>query len=225
VTVLITNSTATLAAGPAAVTVFASADGVVDPSDLTIGTVTKGLKLKPGQSKPVKVKVQFPAPAADGDFQILASATFNGADGGLAAGASPVHVEQPRVDLAGLPGAGGGGVFSLGAKAKLSVPLVNRGNVPAKGSLNLDLLASTDGTTDPAASFVLATLPSVKAAVKPGATRNLKLKFALPPSFPAGFAATPGTAYFLLVRLSASTVGTPNQSDGRLLATVPFALG
>jgi hypothetical protein len=219
--VVVTNGGTTAAAGTANISVVASADGTVDAADQPIGAATKRLTLKPGKSKTLKIKITFPAPAADGDYQLLAAATFDGAAAGTVSAAT-LRIERPRVDLAGLAGSGGGESLALGGKAKVPLPLTNRGNVPAKGAGTVDLILSTDGTTDPAKSSTLTTLGNVKVSAKPGQTRTLTLKFAVPPTLPAPFTAG---SYQLLVRFTGvGDLATLDVSSGGILATLPVTV-
>jgi hypothetical protein len=115
-----------------------------------------------------------------------------------------------------------GGTFSqtslvFGARATLLLPVTNTGNVPAKGTVNLELLVQTgDGST-----FPLESRAGVKYSAKNGQTKNLKLQLTLPSSLPPPNG--PGS-YTLLVRLSSSSLGAPNSTDGQTLATVPFTI-
>lgn len=227
-TVTIQNFGATAAAGPVTVTVYASRDGVLGGGDdLPIGALTKSVKLAPGGSKALKAKLLVKAPPpADGDYVILAEATGASVGGaGLAVGLPParqVRIERPRVDL--VPAGAGGPAVSLvvGGKAgKASVPVRNAGNVPAKGTVTLDLFASTDGTLDPGKAFPVAAGLRAKASAKAGGTATLKLKVPALAAVPAGFA---GGAYTLVVRLASSAFNPANASDGDVLGAMPLTI-
>jgi hypothetical protein len=209
-------------AGPVTVNLFASTDNVISPDvDLAVGNVVKNVKLKPGATKALKVKVQIPAPPADGDYLLLAQASGDGAGGGVATGAGPaVRIEKPFVDLVGQ--AGPPASLAFGRPGRVTLPVLNAGNVAAKGLANVDLIVSLDGTLEPGRSFPLEMVSGVKVSAKPGAEKPLKLKVALPDAFPAPFGAG---SYFLVVELSAlDPLGALNVSNGDVLGAVPFTI-
>lgn len=206
--------------GPVTLALFASTDNTADAStDVKLAEVTKKLKIKANAAaKPLKLKVQFPAVAADGDFFLVAQATGTGVAGGQAsavAQAGTVRIERPFVDLVGTGAAPTPLTLTAGKKASLSVPLMNNGNVAAKGSVNLDLLVSIDGTE--ALATPLVTVPA-KVSINPGASKPLKVKLTVPPGTP------PGSA-FVLVRVSGvGPLADLNTSNGVLLTPIPVTL-
>jgi hypothetical protein len=221
--VVLANSNDQPFAGPVTVTLYASTDMTADPaSDTKLVEVTKTLKLKPGAAaKPLKLKLQFPAVAADGDYFLIAQASGNGVAAGKASSVAPsgaVHIERPFVDLVGTGATPTPLMLMLGRSASVSVPLMNNGNVAAKGSVNHDLQLSTDGTE--ASATPLATIPA-KVSINPGAAKTLKLKAAIPA---AGAGASAGSS-FLLVRVSgAGPLADLDASNGVLLPAIPVTL-
>jgi hypothetical protein len=207
--------------GPVTVTLFASPDNIADAStDTKLAEVTKKLKIKGNAAaKPLKLKVQFPAVAADGDFFLIAQASGTGVAGGQASAVAQsgvVHIERPVVNLVGTGAAPAPLSFTLGKKTSLSLSLMNNGNVAAKGSVNLDLLLSVDGTE--ASATPLATVPA-KVSINPGASKTVKLKTTIP--------ATGATAggFFVLVRVSGvGPLADLNASNGVLLTPIPVTL-
>lgn len=217
-TVLLSSNAADKISGNLTINVFASTDGAVDAADLLLGTTKKNVSLKPGQTKSVKVKLLAPATSADTDFLILANA------GGTSVGQAPagVRIEQPRVELIGLPSSFGPQAWSFGKKVKLQLPIQDAGNTDAKGNVHLELFASTDGTTNPATSFLLADIPAAKASIKAQANGSIKTAFTLPDAFPAPFAAG---NYTLLARLTANApLADLNTTNGQVVASVPFSI-
>jgi hypothetical protein len=188
------------------VTLLASADGAPTPDvDLALGTLTRAVRLAPGQSRAVAVRVRFPAKtAAPGAYLLLASASGPAVSvKNVAQGAAPVTCEAPAAQLVAappVPGAPAPGPVALafGRRASLALPVVNLGNVPADGPLDLELRLSTDGSL--ANSLPLAVLTGVRAAVAAGSTRPLHLSFDRPDT---GAALPPGT-YTLLVKFLSS---------------------
>jgi hypothetical protein len=94
VAVTVTNSGNTLASGPVSVAVAASADATLG-ADVTLGTVTKNLKLKPGASKTLRLKFLVPETLSGGVFVAQvdsagAVAESNETDNGVVGGAFTV---------------------------------------------------------------------------------------------------------------------------------------
>jgi hypothetical protein len=207
--------------GPVTVTLFASTDNIADANtDTKLAEVTKKLKIKGNAAaKPLKLKVQFPAVAADGDYFLVAQASGSGVSGGTTSAVAQggaVHIERPFVDLVVSGAAPTPLTLTLGKKASLAIPLTNNGNVAAKGSVNLDLLLSVDGME--ASGVPLATVPA-KVSINPGASKTVKVKLTLPTT-----GATPGGS-FLLVRLSGvGPLADLNASNGALLTPIPLTL-
>jgi hypothetical protein len=222
VVVRLSNSGPELVAGPVTVNVFASTDNVITPADdLAVGQVVKNVKLKPGATKALKVKVRIPAPPADADYLLLTQASGDGTGGAVATGLGPaVRIEKPFVELLGQ--AGPPASLAFGKTGRLTLPVLNAGNVLAKGTANAELFVSLDGTLEPGTSFPLGTVSGVKVSAKPGATKPLKLTVALPQAFPEPFGAG---SYFLVVELSAvDALGAFNVSNGDVLGAVPFTI-
>jgi hypothetical protein len=211
--VTLTNAGADNYNGAVTVAVFASTDGTTNPGPATqIGTVNAKLKLKPGATKSVKLNAAIPA-LADGDYTLIATVSGPGADNVEFIKSGPaVRVEQPVIRLNALP-APPGKPLAFGKSASLALPLQNNGNVMAKGTVSIELLASRDGS--PANAVSLGTV-NAKVGVKPGASKATKFKLTLPASLPDGA----GT-YVLLAKLtSAGSLGAPNETDGTVVGSI-----
>ena len=209
VAVVLRNDGTTPAAGPVALALHASADGVVSPeSDLLLGGTRRRVKLAPGETRTVSLRMRFAPPANGGNFLLLASAagapvsTRN-----LSQGAVPVRVEAPLVDLAGPPALAE--PLSFGRRVALTVPLTNRGNVTADDPLEIELRASPDGSFD--RSVILGTLTTRGARIRAGDTKPLRLTFKLADPLPA---LTPGT-YTILARVA---------TTGQILTTASITI-
>ena len=106
VQVVLRNEGTTPAAGPVDLTLHASPDGTVNPdSDLVVGRARRRkVKLAPGESKTISLRVKVTPPPAGGDFLLLASATGPAVSTkSLAQGVTPLRIEAPLVELAGPP--------------------------------------------------------------------------------------------------------------------------
>ncbi len=131
-----------------------------------------------------------------------------------------MRIEKPFVNLIGQ--AGPEASLAFGRPGRVTLPVLNGGNVAARGEANVELFVSLDGTLEPGRSFALGTVGAVKVSAKAGATKPLKLNLALPAAFPEAFG--PGS-YFLVAELSAvGTLGELNLSDGEPLGAVPFTI-
>jgi uncharacterized delta-60 repeat protein len=212
--VTLTNAAATDFAGPVTVTLFASTDGTVNPGAATqIAQVNANLKLKPAASKPVKVNALIPA-LATGNYTLVAMVAGAGTDNvEFLKGGPAVAVEQPVIRLTVPTAAPLPKPLTLGKTASVALPLRNGGNVMAKGTVAIELLASTDGTPGNATSLGVV---NAKVGLKPNSAKPAKLKLTLPASLPMG----PGT-YTLLARLTAvGSLGAPNEGNGTIVGSI-----
>lgn len=215
ISVTVTNNSGEIQSSTFATTLFAAADRTRTPQDAMIGSTSKRLKLKPGQSKTIKVKVTFNAPPADGDYNILAEGTFNSAPAGSAVGPSAIRLEQPRVTID--PGGVGSAVqtFRSGAKTTLRIPIINRGNVPAKGRVVLEIAAGPADSGQSGPAQVLLTLPRRSISLVAGTMKVLPVRFQFPATIPAGI--NPN-GFNLIIRVSSSDFQAPNSAEGAALA-------
>ena len=147
VLVSLKNISGSVLPGAVTVTVFASPlSSSVAGGSLSLGHAIAKLKLKPGSSQVVKVKVAFPAVAADEALFLVAQVTGAGVTlpAGIVGTGPAVTVRKPFVSLVG-PNPGGGVSGKHGKPLTISLPLSNRGNVAASGAVAFDLLLATGG--------------------------------------------------------------------------------
>jgi hypothetical protein len=197
------------ATAPIGVSLYASADGTLDPAaDTFLGNITKTLRLKPGRSKDVKFGFQYPANLPDGDYQLLAQVDSGGAvaerdeSNNVAASAAPVRIAKPFVDLVAAPVPGGATVLA-GRKGAFTVSVTDAGNVPLKAPLTVALTAvpTAGGDPIPVGGF------TKRLSLKPGRAKRLKLKFVAPATLP------PGTYMLRLAFDPDNQIGDPNTAD------------
>jgi hypothetical protein len=195
VQVVLRNDGTTPAAGPVSLTLHASPDGVVNPeSDMLLGRLSRRVKLAPGETRAVPLRMRFAPPAGGGDFLLLASAVGAAVSTrNVSQGAVPVRVEAPVVDLAGPPALAA--PLDFGRRVALTLPLTNRGNVTADDPLDIELRATPDGTFE--SSVVLGTLTTRGVTIRAGDTRPVRLIFTLADPLPA---LAPGV-YTILARV------------------------
>jgi len=206
VTVVVTNGGNAALTGPVTITLLASQDQSADAGDVQITSVVKTLKLRPGQSKSVRVSFTYPGGLPDGPYFILSRVEFPGAgaagsDPGLtavASSASPVIIAAPFVDLTGSVA---GALLAAQAKASVPIRVQNVGNITFKGTITVRLYASADQTIDAGDASVAV---PVKLNLRAGAGKVQVLKFTPP-------ALSPGT-YFLIVSIDdANAVAEGNE--------------
>jgi hypothetical protein len=168
---------------------------VVNPeSDMLLGRLGRRVKLAPGETRAVPLRMRFAPPAGGGDFLLLASAAGAAVSTqNVSQGAVPVRVETPVVDLAAPPALSE--PLDFGRRVTLTLPLTNRGNVTADDPLEIELRATADGTFE--SSVVIGTLTTRGVAIRAGDTKPLRLNFTLADPLPA---LAPGV-YTILARV------------------------
>src|SRR6185437_6707784 len=85
---------------PVSVTLYASADAMLDAGDTPLTTITRRVWLKPGQGRNLPVTFVTPGTLTDGNDYLLAD--ISGGDavvGNVVATPAPLAVKQPFVDL------------------------------------------------------------------------------------------------------------------------------
>ena len=175
------------------VSLYLSDNPTFDPTDTQLGTQTKALSLKTGKGKSLSFKFTFPASVGNGNYTLIAVVDSNNAileaneGNNVAAGATPVTLAQPFIDLRATVGTPSGALTPGGA-GNVIVNVINDGNVVLTRPVTIRLNASTDASSD-AADPVITTFTK-KLVIKPGATKATPIKF----NFPAGL--TAGT-YFI----------------------------
>jgi hypothetical protein len=205
--VTVRNDTAADFRGPVVVTVHASSDATLDSSDTSLASLTKTLRLKPGQARPVAMKVPLAA-APTGDMTLLTAATANGVS--ATASGPAVEVREPFVRLVGAGAAPPPKPLSFDRPARFSLNLRNDGNVAVPGSppATYSLAVTTMGG---ATAFST----SVQGTVRLNAGQSRRQAFTV--TFPRQF--DPGS-YSLVVNLDAPL----NETNGQTAATIPFTI-
>lgn len=205
---VIANQGTLASAASVPVTLRLSTDSTYSSDDVFIATVSAKAAVKAGASgKAVTLSFAYPKTGANGQYFVVANVNEAraGAEGNYLNNAAicgvPVTVAPPFADLSAslvlAPAA-----VTAGKKGVFSVQLVNAGNVVAKGSVVLQLLASLDGA---ASDDDLRLLPAkaTKISVTPGKPLKLKL---------SGVAATAGTYTLILTADASSIAGAVNPS-------------
>jgi hypothetical protein len=210
-TVTNTNSTVGFA-GDVVFTVLASTDNLAGPNDAVVGTVTRKLKLKPGASRTIRMRLMIDADTPQGQKTLLVRAS---AVDGSSVGVGPsLMVQEGFVRLTGLVGAAPtGNVLTLGRRARFVVPVQNAGNIQtSRTPVAYELTVTRDGTP---ATQVFQTTTMGRINLRPGASRPQRIVVTFPPG-----AFAPGS-YVLIVKLAAAE---GNQTNGQNLAFIPFII-
>jgi hypothetical protein len=218
----VTNGGTAPAAGTVSVRVVASVDAVADANDAVVAEEPRvKLKLQPGQTKVLKVKVGSMPAVADGDYRLLAMVDAAGVlperleSNNAAALAAPVHIAAPFVDV-GVAGPTLTGKLAAGKKATLLLTTRNDGNQAVKGAQPVRVRLTTDPANPAAVSREFNT--TLKLGLKPGATRTLRAKVALPADLPGG-------SYFVVVELlPAQAWSDTDATDNAATSAAPYSV-
>lgn len=184
VSVLVSNTGGSVLDGPVTLRLFASADETLDGADAPIGLpLTKRLKIAPGSSKAVKMKVDTLPAVPNGNYRLIAQTLAPaGVSTGTDASDSTVTIAAPFVDLSGSFGF----ILPLVRGRRTSIPILitNTGNIPASGTITVFLTAGTSPTTT-GTEMILQTSP-VKLKLGEASNKVYKLKALVPSTLPAG---------------------------------------
>ncbi len=180
-------------------------------------TVTKNLKLKPGQTKAVTFKLaSLPAALSQGSYYVVAELIDSASDMRTAASATTVSVTPPFVDMSGVF-ASSPLTLTDGRKAVAAITVSDLGNIPASHPLSIALFVRPVGTTGSADIPLPTVTQSLR--LKPHQARTVKLKFVVPPALPAG-------VYTLVAQLDpANTFQDPDLSNNTAVGATPLKAG
>lgn len=211
VVVTVTNADVLPFSGPATVALFATANETFEPeADPQLATTTKRLKLEPGQSKAVKLKVTAFPNVPDGDYRVLARVTAPGIDPAANPSFNTVNVAAAFIDLAGTPGAAPE-TLVRGKKARLTLTLTNGGNSAVKTTVPVAITAGLP--PDVAGQPVALGTVNAKVSLKAGQSKTVKLSVKVPQELAAG-------TYFLDAVLDpANVLAERNEANNEILGT------
>lgn len=141
---------------PIRIELYLSTDGTVGAGDVLLGAVDDWTtNLGAGESRTFRTTVTIPDGTAADDYQVLAVvdvanvvAEFNELNN-QANSAAGVQLDAPFVDLTAAPGVVNlPGTAVPGDHGSFRVVIVNIGNIPAVGDIDVQVYASIDGTLD-----------------------------------------------------------------------------
>jgi len=136
--------------GLVGVKLYASLDSSLDSNDFVIGEqLGKSMKLKPGQSKIIRLKYTVPSSVPTGNYHLLAQVLSSVADSNpsndVFASTATTTISQPFIDM-GVSYGATQLVVSPGQQTAASVVVTNNGNIDFKGTYTLQVYASIDPT-------------------------------------------------------------------------------
>lgn len=191
VSIQITNTGDSPAAGPVNVNLYLSADASLDNSDTLIGHVSRNIHLKPGKRSGLAVGVNVPAPLSPGNYELIlsidgSSAGVLGSTPSTAVAPGAVQVQQPVVDLSA-------NIIELPLKTvtpgsspqRAVVRIANLGNAPAKGRATVTWYLSTDTALD-SSDIMIASSGSMAIHLGAHKTQDVQSLVTLPAGVPVG---------------------------------------
>ncbi|HEX5243003.1 MAG TPA: VCBS repeat-containing protein [Tepidisphaeraceae bacterium] len=171
----VTNTSGATFKGTYVVTLAASSTGpAIDSSSIVLAQLSKKVNLKNGKSATISIN-KWNYPTVVGDYFIVVQADNGQGQIGTNATASQVNVAAPFVDLNNLWNAVAPALVA-GKKTTLTFKVQNIGNVAAKGTLTVQLQATTGTTLDSTAQTV-ATVSPVHVSIQPGKSGTVHLRF------------------------------------------------
>lgn len=173
------------------VRLFASSDGNLDPGvDHFIEESTSRLRLQPNRQRRIPIRLRAPLAAIpEGSYQLLAQVdatevvTEDQEGNNVVGTTGVVAIAPPFVNLtASRLVVGGRDTAFRGRNARISLTVLNQGNVRALGTGVVEVTFTPVGGTASVASGTIA----VKVNLHPGKTRALRGRFAVPAGINAG---------------------------------------
>ena len=214
-TVRLKNTTTTRTNQTVHVQLFVAPSPVAGPMGILIASRQQSIRIEPRGSAILGFKAVSPTTLASGNYFLLAE--LNGA----LLTSTPVHVDAPFSDLAinfgGLPSRpieiDGPSAGTQSAR----VNILNTGNIPAHGSVDVNLYLSADNSLD-AADPLLITAATIPITLKPGARRSIPLQVAVPPGTLIG-------GYFLFARVNpVAAINDANPANNLFVSTTRVAV-
>lgn len=148
-------------------------------------TLSPRLSLRPGQTRPVRITFVLPTSRPTGDYHLLFRVNQGNpvteiSNGNNLTAALPLRLEQPFVDLS-VSFRNPPATVTAGARrpTPFAVVLTNNGNVPARGSVLLELLRSATPALDASAATLLTSLTR-RVSIAPGRFAVVNVPLRLP---------------------------------------------
>ena len=170
----VTNTSGATFKGTYVITLAASSTPAIDSSSIVLAQLSKKVNLKNGKSATIAIN-KWRYPTIVGDYFIVVQADNGQGQIGTNATTTEVNVAAPFVDLNNLWN-GVAPAIVAGKKTTLTFKVQNIGNVAAKGTLTIQLQA-TSGTTLDSTAQTVATVSPVHVSIQPGKSGTVHLRF------------------------------------------------
>lgn len=223
----VTNTGDFMVNGLVGVQLFASLDTTLDSNDFLIGEqLGKPMKLRPGQSKIIRLKYTVPAGVPTGNYHLLTQVLTSFADSNpsnnIFAATATTTISQPFIDM-GVSYGATQLVVSPGQQTAASVVVTNNGNIDFKGTYTLQVYASMDPTliTSPssldAQPVVIGKLVSLPLRLHPHQSKVITI--------PIVFSGTTRQDEFLITTLETTNpLGDNNLANNTAVSALPTQL-
>lgn len=170
----VTNTSGATFKGTYVVTLAASSTPTIDSSSIVLAQLSKKVNLKNGKSATISIN-KWKYPTVIGDYFIVVQADNGQGQIGTNATTTEVNVAAPFVDLNNQWNMVAPALVA-GKKTTLTFKVQNIGNVAAKGTLTVQLQATT-GTTLDSTAQTIATVSPVHVSIQPGKSGTVHLRF------------------------------------------------
>lgn len=195
VTVRVGNVGTSPAVGSVTVALYASSDATLDSGDTALlPTVTRNIRIAKDGGVNIPMKFNSPTGLADGNYYLLADITPSSSVGdgnpanNVVASSATTSIRAAFVDLTGSILSNVGGSITIARHVKpisVKVAVTNNGNVPAKGSLLVDLYAATHTTLN-STDTLLVSKSVGKVTIGAGKTKPLSIRITPGAADPSG---------------------------------------
>jgi len=215
--VTITNVGSSAISNLVGVSLFASLDNTVDSSDWAVGGLLgRKTKLKPGQSKTLRVPLQpsqqVPTAAYKILAQVISSVPDENAANDVAVPGVTTTIVKPVVDLSVAYGSQPALVMDYATPTSVGVILTNHGNVEFSGSVRITVYTSVDGTLQNARPIGRSRI--IKARLLPNQSRG----FIVPVVFTGQ---RKGVFFILTTAQSVDDLSDNNSANNTVVSTFP----
>ena len=220
--VRVTNQGQTAVSAPLAFAIVASPDAFMDPEDPAVATVTRPVRLAPGQSRVVKLNFTVASNVPAGNYQLLVRPDAGGGVpetvefNNVSATPAAVVIAPPFSDLTGTFGPATVAGLGTRRQVRATLALQNNGNSTYAGPVTIALLASTNAAVD-GADVPLATPPARVMKLKANGRRVIRLRSPV-----TGLA--PGTYYLVVLITPSGTPGDTNAANNNVVSGGTFTV-
>lgn len=223
----VTNTGDFMINGLVGVNLYASLDNSLDASDFLIGQqLGKQMKLKPGQSKTIRLKYTVPSSVPTGNYHLISQVVSSVADSNpsndVFVTTATTTISQPFIDM-GVSFGATQLIVAPGQQSAASVAITNNGNIDFKGTYTLQVYVSMDPTLTTqqgslnAQPVVVGKLNSVNLKLHPHQSKVIAV--------PIVFTGTTRNYEFLITTLDTTNpLGDNNLANNTAVSALPTLL-